>query len=188
MIEVDFKHFKSNFSAQARSVTRKSKYFRTITCGNLIGYKKLSSKKQKVKHSSDQLALTLAIRVNRFFHISRRSRILRLDYQLDYLSKSIGLIPSFLKVLTSNSLRNRYKKRVREVEGREFRYPSLQTLYSLSCKPYQNSSYHTRRMYRIRRNEHKDVTSRKRFRDFNDNLSKKIFYMFVHRESITDRW
>lgn len=201
MISVRFKHRKSNFFVSCSSKIDKD-YFRQYTIGNMIEYDDFSSKNQKTKHAAEQLAVIIANSVNHFFHIDNLLHFPRSDYRLHQLYTKLGLIDSYVYLLTNNASREKYlaiqkakakKLRLSKKRSKVFfrgtvirnkkldRYPPLLSLYLISCTPHKNKTHQLIRVGRIRK-KYKKIQGRKRFAEFNARLAKTIHRRWVIRK------
>lgn len=181
MITIEFKHRKSNFYVYIREKSLISQF----SAGNIIGYSEKSSKRQKIKHVSDQLAELVSVRANRIPpNLTRNSPVLY------YLYKKYGLISAALNVITKNSLRLQYIKRKPEYNKKNttrelLKFPSLLSLYSIATRPYlvgRTTIKPNRALRRYARLSQKYRVVFVKKKKFNAKFARKTFFRFIYRK------
>lgn len=190
---IEFKHCKSNFYVYVRS---RRKLISQLSCGNVIGYSKKSSKRQKIKHVSEQLAELSAAKTNTFFHRRKRKKMLKFDLHLVY--KKLGLRNSFLRLLTeSQKTRNLYnrimKRNLNFVKSRKkvvtkwevsrvLNYiPNMTTMYMIAAAPHTFNRKKTRSLRRFLRLRKKYAVVHLRKFIFDKKKARALFFKFIFK-------
>jgi len=193
---IEFKHRKSNFYTYVRS---RKKLISQLSCGNIIGYNKKSSKRQKIKHVSEQLAEVSAAKFNTFFHRRKRRRFLRFDLRQIY--RKLGLRSAFLRLLTENQHnRNLYTKIMKNnltidkprtkiqtkwSVSRVLNYfPSLTSIYMIALTPYRFTRKKTRSLRRFIRLKRKYPIVHLRKLNFDKKRARSLFFKFVFKSKL----
>lgn len=190
---IEFKHRKSNFYVYVRS---KKKLISQLSCGNVVGYNKKSSKRQKIKHVSEQLAEISAAKVNAFFHRRKRLKMLRFDLHSVY--RKLGLRASYLRLLTeSQKTRNLYErimkrnlnfvKTKKKIDtkwevSRVLNYiPSMTTMYMIAAAPHTFNRKKTRSLRRFLRLKKKYAIVHLRKFSFDKKRARALFFKFIFK-------
>lgn len=191
---IEFKHKKNNFYVYVRS---KRKMIAQISCGNVIGYNKKSSKRQKIKHVSEQLAEVSANRVNTLFYRRKKSRLLKQDSYKIY--KKLGLKDSFLRLLTGHNysryvylkaLQRNFKKarsKKKLLSNRKLPrvlnfMPSFISLYIIATSPFnliRRKMTRSLRRYRRLKRKYPKVYIKKL--KFDKKRARSLFFRFVFK-------